>query len=55
LHDGRAATVPDAIEAHAGDAAPSREKFRALTGPEQSDLRVFLASLARPAIVEGVP
>ena len=55
LHDGRAATIPDAIEAHAGDAAPSREKFRALTGPEQSDLRIFLASLARPAIVEGVP
>jgi len=55
LHDGRAATVPDAIEAHAGEAATAREQYRALPGPEQSDLRIFLASLTRPATVEGIP
>jgi cytochrome c551/c552 len=55
LHDGRAATVPEAIEAHAGEAAAARQQYRALPGPEQSDLRIFLASLTRPPAVEGVP
>ena len=36
-------------------AATAREQYRALPGPEQSDLRIFLASLTRPATVEGIP
>ena len=46
LHDGRALTVTDAIEAHGGDASHSRELFRTL--PEnESCTEIILASLAR--------
>ena len=47
LHDGRAFTVTDAIEAHGGDASHSRELFRTLPENEKAALRVFLASLTR--------
>ena len=55
LHDGRAATVLDAIDAHAGEAAPSRQSFDALPSPDQADLRIFLGSLTRPVAVEAIP
>lgn len=47
LHDGRAFTVTEAIEAHGGEAAPSRALFRGLSGFDQAALRVFLMSLTR--------
>jgi len=47
LHDGRAATVTEAIEAHGGDAEASRAAFRALDDEQRADLRLFLASLTR--------
>jgi Di-haem oxidoreductase, putative peroxidase len=47
LHDGRAATLSDAILAHGGEAAPAREAFAALSRDEQADVQVFLLSLTR--------
>lgn len=47
LHDGRAATIPDAIRAHGGDAQDSRDAFIALSDEEQASLHVFLLSLTR--------
>lgn len=47
LHDGRAATVPEAILAHGGEAQESRDAFEALSPEEQASLHVFLLSLTR--------
>lgn len=47
LHDGRAATIPDAIRAHGGEAQESRDAFEALSPEEQASLHVFLLSLTR--------
>ncbi|MBV1859207.1 MAG: hypothetical protein KUG77_12405 [Nannocystaceae bacterium] len=47
LHDGRAATIPDAITAHGGEAQDSANAFVALSLSDQSDLHVFLLSLSR--------
>ncbi|MFO0685125.1 MAG: di-heme oxidoredictase family protein [Sandaracinus sp.] len=47
LHDGRAATIPEAILAHDGEARASRDAFAALDEDGQHDLTIFLMSLAR--------
>ena len=47
LHDGRAATIPEAILLHGGEAAPARDAFAALPRDEQADVHVFLLSLTR--------
>lgn len=47
LHDGRAPTIPDAIEAHGGDAGESRDAYLALPERARADLHVFLLSLTR--------
>jgi Di-haem oxidoreductase, putative peroxidase len=47
LHDGRAATIPEAILAHGGEARAARDAFAALSAPEQADVHVFLLSLTR--------
>jgi hypothetical protein len=47
LHDGRAATIPEAILAHGGEGQKARDAFVALTPAEQADLHVFLLSLTR--------
>ncbi len=47
LHDGRAATIPEAIEAHGGEAEATRDAFRALDPEARKDLHVFLLSLTR--------
>jgi CxxC motif-containing protein (DUF1111 family) len=47
LHDGRAATIPDAVLAHGGEAQKSRDAFAALSAEEQADVHVFLLSLTR--------
>lgn len=44
-HDGRWATIPDAIEGHAGQAATARDRYRALTDGEKRAVRTFLLSL----------
>ncbi|MFT3773221.1 MAG: di-heme oxidoredictase family protein [Minicystis sp.] len=47
LHDGRAATIPEAILAHGGEAQKARDAFAALGPDDQADLHVFLLSLSR--------
>lgn len=45
LHDGRAATVTEAILWHGGEAADTRERFRALSETQRTALLRFLESL----------
>ena len=45
LHDGRAATVKDAVLAHDGQAKRVRERFAALSDREQTALVAFVTSL----------
>jgi CxxC motif-containing protein (DUF1111 family) len=45
LHDGRAATLEEAIAFHGGDAAPSALRFGALAKAERDRLLAFLKSL----------
>jgi CxxC motif-containing protein (DUF1111 family) len=49
LHDGRAATLEEAIRLHGGEALRSRQKFFELPATEQLQLTLFLKSLAAPA------
>jgi len=45
LHDGRASTIEEAILEHGGEAAASRDRFRALSPAAQADLLAFLNNL----------
>jgi CxxC motif-containing protein (DUF1111 family) len=45
LHDGRAATLRDAILAHGGEAEIVRRRFFELDEPEQAALYRFLSTL----------
>lgn len=45
LHDGRAATLYEAVDAHGGEAQASRDAFVALTPAEQSAVIAFLEHL----------
>lgn len=45
LHDGRAATALDAIQAHDTEAAPARERFAGLDSASRAALLAFLGSL----------
>jgi CxxC motif-containing protein (DUF1111 family) len=45
LHDGRAPTTADAIRAHDGEAAVSRDRFQKLTANQQRQLLEFLNAL----------
>ena len=47
LHDGRAATIPEAILAHGGEAEASRAAFEAHAPEDQASVHVFLLSLSR--------
>ena len=48
LHDGRAATMEQAIQMHGGEGQRAAEAFRSLKPDEHSDLLVFLRSLTTP-------
>lgn len=45
LHDGRAATIADAIGAHNGEGAPARDRYRRLSDAEQKHVLDFLNSI----------
>lgn len=45
LHDGRATTLQEAIEAHVGDATASRDRFVALPEAAQAQIIAFLNNL----------
>jgi CxxC motif-containing protein (DUF1111 family) len=45
LHDGRASTIPGAIQAHDGQARQARDAYRRLSPGDRDDLVQFLGSL----------
>lgn len=45
LHDGRAITIDQAIQAHDGEAAPSRDRYRQLDATARQQLLEFLGSI----------
>jgi cytochrome c peroxidase len=47
LHDGRAATIPEAIKEHGGEAQPARDLYLGANERDRHDLHVFLLSLSR--------
>jgi CxxC motif-containing protein (DUF1111 family) len=48
LHDGRAATLEEAVKLHAGQAAKSSEKFAELSSMQREELVTFLNTLRAP-------
>jgi len=48
MHDGRAATLAEAIQVHGGQAAASANRFERLTGGEQAQVLAFMRSLRAP-------
>jgi CxxC motif-containing protein (DUF1111 family) len=48
MHDGRAATLEEAIAMHGGQGERSKQRFQSLTRSEQADLVAFLKSLRAP-------
>ena len=51
LHDGRAATLAEAIKLHAGQAASSANRFTGLSDVQQEELIAFLNTLRAPSVV----
>jgi CxxC motif-containing protein (DUF1111 family) len=49
MHDGRAATVEDAIKLHDGEGKWSRRRYELLTEREQAALLSFLDTLQAPS------
>ncbi|MFO0758199.1 MAG: di-heme oxidoredictase family protein [Byssovorax sp.] len=47
LHDGRAATLEDAILLHGGEAQAARDAYAALKDSERAPVRVYLTTLTR--------
>lgn len=45
LHDGRAKTIPQVLEAHGGEATPAAARFKAATEQERKALIAFLQTL----------
>jgi CxxC motif-containing protein (DUF1111 family) len=54
MHDGRAATLEEAIAAHGGEAARSVKLYRGLSAANRGKLLVLLKSLKAPAGVQTV-
>ncbi len=48
LHDGRATTLTEAIEAHGGEAQTARDRFDTLTDTQKAALLSFLRTLRTP-------
>lgn len=48
LHDGRAATLDDAISLHSGEALAAKRKYVALGGDSRDKLLTYLQSLGQP-------
>lgn len=49
LHDGRAESLEEAIEAHGGEAVDVTARWKALSEPEQRSIVAFLKTLKAPA------
>jgi CxxC motif-containing protein (DUF1111 family) len=50
LHDGRAATLAEAINLHAGQAASSATRFAGLSDVQKEELIAFLSTLRAPGV-----
>ncbi len=50
LHDGRAATLAEAIKLHAGQASSSANSFAGLSDVQQEELIAFLNTLRAPSV-----
>ncbi len=50
LHDGRAATIEEAILLHGGEASAAAQRYRQLPAHDQAQLQVFLSSLKAPEL-----
>jgi hypothetical protein len=55
LHDGRAATLAEAIKLHAGQAASSANRFAGLSDVQQEELIAFLNTLRAPSVLRERP
>jgi CxxC motif-containing protein (DUF1111 family) len=55
LHDGRAATLHEAIEMHGGEAKNSVKAYKMATGADRELLLMFLKSLAAPKNLSAGP
>jgi CxxC motif-containing protein (DUF1111 family) len=55
LHDGRAATLAEAIKLHAGQAASSANRFAGLPDVQQEELIAFLKTLRAPIVFRETP
>jgi len=51
LHDGRAATLAEAIKLHAGQSSSSANRFAGLSDVQQEELIAFLNTLRAPSVV----
>jgi CxxC motif-containing protein (DUF1111 family) len=51
LHDGRAATLAEAIKLHAGQASSSANRFTGLSDVQQEELIAFLNTLRAPLVL----
>jgi CxxC motif-containing protein (DUF1111 family) len=48
LHDGRAATVADAVELHGGEGLTAAQAYKRLSDKERKEVELFLQTLAAP-------
>ncbi len=55
LHDGRAATLAEAIKLHSGQASSSVNRFAGLSDVQQKELIAFLNTLRAPSVVRERP
>ncbi|MEW4567003.1 di-heme oxidoredictase family protein [Tautonia sp. JC769] len=55
LHDGRAATISEAILLHDGQGEAAARRFAQLSGPRKEQLGAFLLSLTAPAEDDDLP
>ena len=55
LHDGRAATLAEAIKLHAGQASSSANRFEGLSDVQKEELIAFLNTLRAPSVEYGRP
>jgi CxxC motif-containing protein (DUF1111 family) len=55
LHDGRAATLAEAIKLHAGQASSSANRFTGLSDVQQEELIAFLNTLRAPSVLRDRP
>ncbi len=54
MHDGRAATVADAVALHGGEGESAAQGYKRLSVKERAQIELFLKTLAAPTMARGV-